>query len=410
MKLLALISVLFLFFAFEQGIAQVTIIDPDIIWVDSAYKSSSNVDFSKDSKYVAIGGEYARIFNVENGQLIKTLPSTNSGGFVIYSKDGKKLYTLKVNSINIWDMEKWEIIKTINVNGGVFNISPDEKFAALISNNNQDLIIWDLEADTLVKKYNGFCDFIFFIHFSPDGNLISLGCFNDNTIKVINWRENKEIFSYNRQPTSNSFDAIFSPDGKKLLFSSGMKTIKLWNIESNSLEKEFTTDKEYVPVGLCFSPDGLNFAYTGYNAFKIYEISTGKIIYSYKGVPTGYFIKCSPNGKYISYGEYVRIYKAQWDPNSVIENPVNNKELKILNYFPNPMNDILNIKIFSQYSNDIKLNFSDLSGKIIIEKSYYLLSGENSLQLDIKNIIAGTYYLTVSSGNLSDSRKMIINK
>lgn len=70
--------------------------------------------------------------------------------------------------------------------------------------------------------------------------------------------------------------------------------------------------------------------------------------------------------------------------------------------YPNPANNILNVKLSSQHNNNITLLIVDLTGKSLLGKTANIGSGESILQFDISQLSAGTYFLKIIS---SDSRE-----
>ena len=64
-----------------------------------------------------------------------------------------------------------------------------------------------------------------------------------------------------------------------------------------------------------------------------------------------------------------------------------------LKLYPNPSSSILNLKIVSEKPENIKLRITDALGKSVYQKIIPVNSGENSQNVNIQNIPAGTYYL-----------------
>ena len=67
-----------------------------------------------------------------------------------------------------------------------------------------------------------------------------------------------------------------------------------------------------------------------------------------------------------------------------------------LNVYPNPATDLLNVEITPSDTGKMLLEVFDLSGKAVINKT---AANEPLMQLDIKNLAEGTYYLKITQLN-----------
>ncbi|MDX2002649.1 MAG: DUF4394 domain-containing protein [Chitinophagales bacterium] len=70
--------------------------------------------------------------------------------------------------------------------------------------------------------------------------------------------------------------------------------------------------------------------------------------------------------------------------------------------FPNPMGSQLQVKVASQQA--ITLTLTDLAGKLIMEQE--LTAGSQQAQMDVSQLNAGLYLLTMSNGQTSTVRKV----
>jgi len=81
--------------------------------------------------------------------------------------------------------------------------------------------------------------------------------------------------------------------------------------------------------------------------------------------------------------------------------------------FPNPVDDVLIINIYSSEIQSIKINICDLSGKIVFSNKFDIQSiGMNQINIRLNSIRsssgrAGIYFCTVLAGNQSQTRKFI---
>jgi len=63
--------------------------------------------------------------------------------------------------------------------------------------------------------------------------------------------------------------------------------------------------------------------------------------------------------------------------------------------YPNPVTNILNVKIVSSANNQVKLLVTDVSGKLLQNKTTRVGNAETIVQLDVSNLPSGTYFLKI---------------
>jgi hypothetical protein len=75
---------------------------------------------------------------------------------------------------------------------------------------------------------------------------------------------------------------------------------------------------------------------------------------------------------------------------------------------PNPANNKVSIFITTPSEQIIKLKLNDLLGQEIISKEYTMQSGTNGIDIDLRDIPSGTYSVSIISGNIYTSKKLVI--
>ena len=78
---------------------------------------------------------------------------------------------------------------------------------------------------------------------------------------------------------------------------------------------------------------------------------------------------------------------------------LSNNGVTLQKIYPNPVQNKLNIKIETRESAKATILVTDLSGKIISETPISLLTGENDITIDIKNVSSGTYHLIITEND-----------
>ena len=72
------------------------------------------------------------------------------------------------------------------------------------------------------------------------------------------------------------------------------------------------------------------------------------------------------------------------------------------NFFPNPVNQKLNISMTD--CNDYKISLIDISGRIVLESSFY----DKDVNLDLSNILPGVYTLEIKTKTISKYKKLVV--
>ncbi len=78
--------------------------------------------------------------------------------------------------------------------------------------------------------------------------------------------------------------------------------------------------------------------------------------------------------------------------------------------YPNPSNGIVNIKYSSTFSRQMQINVFDVSGRLVFSKTTSAIKGNNNLQLDLRNLNSGSYYVELKSSNQEKKMNFIIQR
>ncbi len=134
------------------------------------------------------------------------------------------------------------------------DISPDGKL--MVTSANNDLVLWNLETRTSVRRFVGHNNLVYFARFSPDGTKLATGSVDGSAI-VWNVADGSIIHRLKESgSTGTMWRAVFSPDGKTVATAPDDGTVLLWDVESGNLKDVFAPHSESVRY-LEFTPDGL---------------------------------------------------------------------------------------------------------------------------------------------------------
>ncbi|MDE0638627.1 MAG: hypothetical protein OXI43_22535 [Candidatus Poribacteria bacterium] len=242
-----------------------------------------------------------------------------------YSSNDSLITSEVYSKINIWDVPKQQLIRTINIqqikNGrdGINSISfsPDGK---TVAGTSSDVIyLWNTETGTLRQKFSTHSGKVTSVAYSPDGSMLA-SAGDDNVIRVWNAEAGQRLQTLYGHSNSVTLVA-YSPDGNKLASTSDDGTILLWDISNvkQLRELKFGDKKSQnisqwdLPKGasarlgkglvkdMAYSPDGKHLAVASTIGIWIYDVHTGDERALFTGpVSSSEQILYSPDGRILA--------------------------------------------------------------------------------------------------------------
>ncbi len=201
------------------------------------------------------------------------------------------------NTVKLWDVTTGKVVRTFVAHRGYitaldFNAAGDMLVTAAKDNT---IRIWDVRKGTEVRTLPGHSFYASAVAFSPTNNIIA-SCSIDKTVKLWDIRIGKEIPIPLTGLTKAQNTLAFSPDGQTLAVGGDDNTIRLLNIQQNSV---VTLDAGAGITNLAYSADGsLLIAQCDNQAVKIYDAAKKTFLREVVGVAKQAAI--SPNGRIIA--------------------------------------------------------------------------------------------------------------
>lgn len=119
---------------------------------------------------------------------------------------------------------------------------------------------------------------------------------------------------------------------------------------------------------------------------------------------TSFFLDLADNTWYYQTGTpYVRL---NFDPTIGIEE--NNGVFTVGNVSPNPVIEQGTLNVFMNNAQNMFMEVTDLSGKLVSKEIKSLNQGENKISIYTEHLSNGIYTVTLSSGSTSFTRKMVV--
>ncbi len=216
-----------------------------------------SVSFSRDGQTIASGSDDKTIkLWKRDGTLITTLNGHNAVvGSVSFSPDGQTIASgSNDKTIKLWKRDG-TLITTLNGHSdSVYSVSfsPDGQTIASGS-NDKTIKLWKRDG-TLITTLSGHNAFVSSVSFSPDGQTIASGS-GDSTIKL--WKRDGALITTLNGHNDSVYSVSFSPDGQTIA-SGSFDTIKLWKRDGALIT---TLNGHNDPVlSINFSPDGQTIA------------------------------------------------------------------------------------------------------------------------------------------------------
>jgi len=268
-----------------------------------------SVEFSPDGKTFATGSSYEiTIWSVADGRLLKTLPSEGRVFGLSFSPDGKTLAASNNNdrTIKLWNLSNGQEIRTIPNGSGsyyVISFSPNGKFLA--SDDASTIKVWNVadgqEIYTLTHEDSNIGNLIKSISFSPDSKYLISS--SDSDSKLWDLSSGHEIlkFSHSSSVYARDDKTKFSPNSKTVVSADADRTVKLWSVSNGKLLKTFSGHQGAV-LSVDFNPNGKILASSSEDrTVKLWDISSGKELETLRGHRSEVTsVKFSPDGKNLS--------------------------------------------------------------------------------------------------------------
>ena len=201
-----------------------------------SYASYNAVAFSPDGQTLVTGGDYSdpviRLWNLHNQENIRTLTGhTWDVSSVAFSPDGQTLASGSWDkTIRLWNPDNGRLKRTLTGHTREIKsvtFSPDGQTLASASLDGT-IRLWNPQTGAEKKTLTGNTDWIRQIAFSPDGEKLATGSLDH---KVRMWDIQTGEYTDVPEEDARSVMAVaFSPDGQTLATSRANATVQLWEV------------------------------------------------------------------------------------------------------------------------------------------------------------------------------------
>ena len=341
-----------------------------------------------------------------------------------FSQDGRYLVVIweyeKDNTshgmLEIFETENWTSVKKIELPGDSFSlvganvlISPDNN--TIVGTHQDGVYFYNAVSGEFLKHIpiianNKYVAPVYTVYSKDGSHIYFTG--SDGKLRFLNTQTFEIDYTYD----AGYGDLAISKDGSMLAFKTGLsgKSVQVMNVETKEILQSIPGFATGV-TDLDFSPDNqylaVVFEYAG--NLNVYNIQTRDSIYNYTTVPPGFGLRgvsISNDQKYIvSSSGYLFLYR--FLPTTGVENNPVQKEI----IYPNPANNLINIKFNLNMSGFTNISIFDNTGREV--KSVFqgpLDRGEQNIKAYIRDLKNGNYFICVNSVGTDITFKLIINK
>lgn len=270
--------------------------------------------FSPDGNTIATASldRTVKLFNSKDGTLLRSLRG-NAGHVydVNFSPDGRKIVAAYSDDIGkVWDVQTGELVTDLKGHTGevsysIYN-STGNMIATTTNQKDKTVKLYNAQTGALIKTLET-DSWVHTIDFHPNGNELLIA-YQDTIAKV--WDIAQDKWKFDITYTTTIYSAKYSPDGKKIITTSGDHRANIYNAENGSPLATLVSHHQYVELAK-FSHDSKHvLTSTWDNTCKLWDAGSGKLLYTFfpvdstnyvAQIPSGYY-QCSPGAaKFLHY-------------------------------------------------------------------------------------------------------------
>jgi WD40 repeat protein len=278
--------------------------------------SIKSLTFSPDSKTLVSGGSHndgiIRFWSIKNGDIIGTIRKAQKTAVesVLISPDGQTLASCSNDyTINLWNLKTHKFTRSfIGHTSNVLSLAATPDGKILASGGLDGIRLWDLVKKrplaTLVNYNN-----ISKITISPDGQILASGD-TQGVVKLWDLNSGQLIrqFLAHTQVVSG---LAFTPDGQTLITANHDGIIKLWDGKTGDFASSLTENNNSINHNhwinaIAINPNGRILASGGkQGVVQLWDLTTGKLVNTLEGHTDWVSaIAFSPDGKLLASGGY----------------------------------------------------------------------------------------------------------
>jgi WD40 repeat protein/serine/threonine protein kinase len=260
------------------------------------------------------------VWDVQTGKELHALKGHTDRMLVDFSPDGKRLVSSSMDgTVKVWDAKTGGELFSLKGQDFYVYFSPDSKRLVTTASENEAtgrISVWDAQTGQVIFSLQRHTDRVRNLAFSADSKRLASSS-DDRTLRIWDLQTGQEIRTLRGQIGW----IVFSPDGKRLVSSSGAPdrigtiVLKVWDVQKDEKDPRTFTLKGVSNPGLpttlsatmaVFSSDLTRLAGATDKTVKVWDVRTGKEILTVKGEHTN-AVTCvafGPDGKCLASSDW----------------------------------------------------------------------------------------------------------
>ncbi|HEX6278598.1 MAG TPA: WD40 repeat domain-containing protein, partial [Pyrinomonadaceae bacterium] len=264
---------------------------------DEVYKAGQSVAFSPDGRFVAAGGKDSavRIWNIETRKLVhKLIGHSKWVNGIAFSTDGKTLASASTDqSLKLWNVSTGAEIDTLLGHTKSVSSVTFSRNGLVSGSGDATIKLWSHGGSNNVWKLDGSA---YGIDFSPDGRKMATASWLG---KIRIWDVASGDVSKEWTGHGTSANAVaYSPDGSRLASVGNDGNIKIWDATNFKELRTLENVKGVQLVSVAFTLDGKHvFSAANYERARLWNVDTGEAVRDFPHAGGVHYIAVSPDGR-----------------------------------------------------------------------------------------------------------------
>lgn len=219
-----------------------------------------------------------KIWNLQNGRLIRTIRGVNSCVRALAVLDNKNIVSGScANKIQIWNSSNGALVRTLNGHSSKVNA------LVVLANNliasgskDKTIRIWDSTNGEIIRMLTGHSGAVWVLNVLNDNNYIVSGS-DDKTVKIWNWQTGELIRIINGH--TNWINSLTVLSNNDIVSASDDSILRVWNSDTGELIRSLEGHSDSIK-SITVLRDNLIASGSSDRTIKIWNSTSGELITS----------------------------------------------------------------------------------------------------------------------------------